>query len=139
MKRKGPARDIKKELFWRGILRQHGLSGLNIREFCRKKGLREPLFYAWRREVKRRGRIRTGKISRPISAGSVRLAPSKSAKRNTNGAAFVPVRFSAGIAPSLGLTAVECLLPSGVMLRLPSSMEPAAIAAIVRAWEQGRC
>ena len=38
MNRKGPPRDLKKELFWRGILRQHRESGLNIRDFCRKKG-----------------------------------------------------------------------------------------------------
>jgi hypothetical protein len=30
-------------------------------------------------------------------------------------------------------------LPSGVVLRLPSSMEPASVAALVIAWEQRRC
>jgi hypothetical protein len=33
MSLRGPARDLKKELFWRGILSQHRQSGLAIRLF----------------------------------------------------------------------------------------------------------
>jgi hypothetical protein len=158
MPRKGPARDIKKELYWRGIFRQHRESGLNIREFCRKKGLTEPLFYAWRREVKRRGRLMIGKTSgstchadqcsatasngerrRLTSAKSVRFSPSKPAGSKINGAAFVPIKLSGGIAVSSGFEGVECVLPGGIILRCPADMAPAAIAALVHAWEQGQC
>jgi hypothetical protein len=33
---------------------------------------------------------------------------------------------------------IELALSNGVVLRLPSSIEPATVAAIVNAWEQGR-
>jgi transposase-like protein len=79
MKRKGPARDLKKELYWRGILRQHRQSGLTIRDFCRKQGLTESLFYAWRREVKHR---RPAKGGRGRDCGRVRRdQPSVGARR----------------------------------------------------------
>jgi len=138
MKRKGPARDLKKELYWRGILRQHRQSGLTIRDFCRKKGLTESLFYAWRREVKHRRPAnggRTGKGLRPSSTRPtfgrcpVRPGPSQPVKPRTNGASFVPVKLSNGLAVSSCLDAVECHLPSGAVLRCPPSMGPAAVPA----------
>lgn len=144
MPRKGPARNIQKELFWRGILRQHRQSGLNIRDFCRKKGLTEPSFYGWRREIKRRdqpsvgARWRIGRASRSPSTKSVRSSPLKTVKPKSHGAAFVPIRLS-DVARSPSSEAVECHLPSGTVLRCPLVMEPAAVAALVRAWEQGRC
>jgi hypothetical protein len=150
MKRKGPARDLKKELYWRGILRQQRRSGLTIRGFCRKQGLAEPLFYAWRRELKRRdrpsagARLRIGRASRPTLARPTfgrrpaRSSPSKTVKPRSHGAAFIPIQLS-DVAVSPSSEGVECHLPSGTVLRCPPSMEPAAVAALVRAWEQGRC
>jgi transposase-like protein len=142
MKRKGPRRDINKELFWRGILREHRQSAENIRDFCRKKGLTEPSFYAWRREIKRRGSAKGGRIakaSRPNPARMVRLSASKPVKRRTIAAAFLPVRISNGITVPPSTASVECHLPSGAVLRLPAAMEAVNIAAIVHAWEQGPC
>lgn len=40
-----------KEAFWRMVLDEHRGSGLNIRQFCRREGLRETSFYFWRREI----------------------------------------------------------------------------------------
>lgn len=137
MQRKGPSRDLKKERNWREIFGEHRRSGLTIRDFCRKKGLTEPLFYAWRREIKRRGRLRTARAVRPGSAKAVRPGFSKTAKPKGDGAAFVSVKLS-NVAPA-SADAVECHLPSGAVLRMPPSMEPAAVAALVHAWEQGRC
>jgi transposase-like protein len=145
MRRKGPARDLKKELYWRKILREHRQSGFTIRDFCRQKGLAEPLFYAWRREVQRRdqpsvgARWRTGKASRPVSAQAVRPGSSKTAKPKGDGAAFVSVKLSDVALSPANADAVECHFPSGAVLRMPPGMEPAAVAALVRAWEQGRC
>jgi hypothetical protein len=145
MKCKGPARDLKKERFWRGILRQQRQGGLTIRDFCRQRGLTEPLFYAWRRELQRRDRssagfrLRVREAARPQSAPRVRPDSSKPVKPRSKGAAFVPVKLLAGSAPSLGWNGVECLLPGGAVLRFPPGMTPAAIAALVHAWEQGRC
>lgn len=51
---KGPARNTEREAKWRNILRAHAQSELSVREFCRDHNLREPQFYAWRREISRR-------------------------------------------------------------------------------------
>lgn len=142
MRRKGSGRDLKKELYWREIFRQHRQSGLNIRAFCRKNGLAEPLFYAWRREVGRRGPVkseRIGNMQQTASAKSARHSLSEPIKRKTNAAMFVPIKLSGGVAMSPSCEAVECVLPGGVILRCPVNMEPAKIASLVHAWEQRRC
>ena len=51
---KGKRRDRRREARWRRIIREHGRSGLTIREFCRRGKLTETAFYFWRRELQRR-------------------------------------------------------------------------------------
>jgi len=41
-------RDLKKEAFWRRVLRGPADTGLSIRAWCRKQGVRESAFYWWR-------------------------------------------------------------------------------------------
>ena len=122
MKGNSPQRGTEKERFWRDAIRQQRRSGRSIRDYCRDQGLSEPSFYAWRRELVRRGVRRAKRAPRPA------------AKRP----AFVSVTLAPGGASS-GSTAIECLLPNGVVLRLPVTMDPAAIAAVVTGWEQSRC
>jgi len=127
MKRKGPRRDAEKERFWREVIRRQRRSGQSVRGFCRDEALSEPLFYAWRRELKRRGGKRQVRHSQRPPASPPARRP-----------AFVAVRLAAGTGP-MAAGAIELALPGGGVLRLPSSMEPAAIAAIVNAWERERC
>lgn len=47
-------RDSGREHFWRQTLLQWRRSKLNVRDFCSEKGLSEPSFYSWRRELARR-------------------------------------------------------------------------------------
>ena len=47
-------RDASKEKFWRKTMADASGSGQSVREFCRKRELKENLFYAWRRELKTR-------------------------------------------------------------------------------------
>jgi len=46
------ARDAEKEKFWRGKMRAYEKSGLTVRKFCERDGLREVQFYYWRRALK---------------------------------------------------------------------------------------
>ena len=46
------ARDAEKEKFWRGKMGAYEKSGLTVREFCERDGLREVQFYYWRRAIK---------------------------------------------------------------------------------------
>lgn len=123
MKRKGPQQDMDKERFWRDVIRRQQRSGQSIRGFCRQEGLSEPSFYAWRHELKQRG-------------GSQRTGQPQ--RRPARRPAFVSVQLAAGTIPT-AVGPIECLLPSGVVLRLPPEMEPAAIASLLRSWERSPC
>jgi hypothetical protein len=78
----GKVRDKGKEAFWRRTVRRQGQSGLSVRAFCQKQGVRETAFYRWRRELVRR------EAARPVAA------------------AFVPVRRAGGPAASAAGEAV---------------------------------
>jgi transposase-like protein len=47
-------RDPERERFWREAVAGHRKSGLSVRAFCRQRGLSEPNFYAWRRQLEER-------------------------------------------------------------------------------------
>lgn len=47
-------RDPEKEKFWRERIREQGGAGKSVRQFCVEKGLKESLFYGWRRKLKLR-------------------------------------------------------------------------------------
>lgn len=120
MKRKGSRRNAEKERFWQEVIRRQRGSGQSVRAFCRDQALSEPSFYAWRRKLQRR---RDGQ--------RVRQSPRRTARRP----AFVSVQLDAGTmttAPGM----IECLLPSGAVLRWPIDIEPAFVAATVNAWER---
>jgi len=54
------ARDAEKEKFWRGKMAGYESSGLTVREFCAREGLREVQFYYWRRELKEASKEKAG-------------------------------------------------------------------------------
>jgi hypothetical protein len=43
--------DRGKRALWEALLRQFPSSGLSVRQFCRRRGVSEPSFYAWRRRL----------------------------------------------------------------------------------------
>ena len=47
-------RNLEKERFWRQLLEGHAGSGLSIRQYCTDRGVSQPSFFAWRRELARR-------------------------------------------------------------------------------------
>ena len=47
-------RDPKKESFWRELLLRQSSSGLSVRYFCGREGLKVTAFYFWRAEIRRR-------------------------------------------------------------------------------------
>ena len=57
--RKG-RRDPEKEKFWREAVRQQAASGEPVRKYCTENGLKENMFYGWRRELKLRDSERAG-------------------------------------------------------------------------------
>jgi hypothetical protein len=44
-------RDAAKERRWRDLVKRQAVSGLSVREFCRREQLAESAFYVWRRTI----------------------------------------------------------------------------------------
>lgn len=139
---KGPRRDAEKERFWRAAIRRQRRNGQSVRVFCREEDLSEPSFYAWRREIARRGRQRAEqrlrRSGKQAAFVAVELAPESEPVPQSVSAAGAGGHGSAA-APERWSLSIECVLPSGVVLRLPTTMEPAAIAAVLRCWERSPC
>ena len=52
-------RSSEKEAFWRRHVEQQEQRGLGVRAYCQREQLAENSFYAWRRELRRRGQAST--------------------------------------------------------------------------------
>ena len=98
-------RDPELERFWRKAIREHARSGRSVREFCLPLGVSAASFYAWRKEIAKR------------DGDVVESSPATT---------FVPVRVVSD-------PVVEIVLPSGVILRTPSVVDPLAVARLVAA------
>ncbi len=103
---KGQQRDPAREAKWREVLARRDKSGLSVRVFCRREGLPESAFYAWRRTIRQRD------AQRP---------------------AFVPVQVQTEAARDDGEIVVE--LRGGRVLHLPITMPPVQLAALIHAIE----
>jgi hypothetical protein len=103
-------RQPSREQYWRDAITAWEQSGLPVRRFCADRGLSEPSFYAWRRTFRDR-------------------SPQPTDRR---GPKFVPLRV---IPDSI----LEVVLPAGVVLRVPTGADPAAVAKLVAALGDQAC
>jgi transposase-like protein len=99
---KSKAQDLDKEAVWRRAIRERADSGLSVRSWCHKHGLKESAFYWWRRELARRDTDR-----RPL----VRRETEKQAT------SFVPVHVTEGAARAAG-PQLEIVLTDGRCVRV---------------------
>ncbi|HEX4561407.1 MAG TPA: hypothetical protein VH113_06195, partial [Gemmatimonadales bacterium] len=109
-KRGGKRRDPAREKFWRRTIRQQQRSGLSVRDFCRRQGLRDWTFRWWRQELASRDHER----STAPSAEPTEPAPS-----------FLPVRVVdlEAVAPRT-TPPIEIVLPAGPIVRVPFGFDP---------------
>ncbi len=105
-------RDLGLERQWRERMAGWRASGLSVREFCQRRGLTEPTFHYWRRELRMRD-----------SAAST--AAMSSVKKSRP--AVVPLT----VLPTATL-AVEVRCPSGHVVLLPSC-DVASLASLFAA------
>lgn len=105
-------RDPSREEFWRETVAAWQRSGQTIRRFCAARRLSEASLYAWRRELARRDGDR-----RP---GIRKLSP---ARPKSAAATFVPLQV-------LSQALIEVVLPTGLIVRLPSGADAAAMTTV---------
>jgi len=94
---KGPRRNQELEASWRQQIANHAKSGLSVRQFCQRHDLKEPAFYAWRRELARRDGERQSSAGKP---------------RQTS-ASFLPVTLTPDVPAPL-----EIILPNKVHVKV---------------------
>jgi transposase-like protein len=104
---KGAKRSDEARERWAGIVDEWRRSGLGVRAFCRKRGVGEHSFYAWRR------RLRAERSPKPAAAKK---------------AGFLPVRVVSRGAPSGG---IEIEFPSGHVIRAGAEVEAETLARAV--------
>ena len=95
-------RDLGLERQWRERMAGWRASGLSVREFCQRRGLTEPTFHYWRRELRMRD-------------AAASTAAMKSSSGNKSRPVFVPLTVL-----STATLAVEVRCPSGHVVLLPS-------------------
>jgi hypothetical protein len=106
-----PKRNPQLERRWRDLLDQWQRSNQTIRMFCDEHHISEASFYSWRGELARRDREQVEAKSQPT---------------------FVPVQVLAN-------SPIEVVLPSGVVLRVPTGADPTLVAQLVAALGTKRC
>ncbi len=94
---------------WRELITEFTRSGETIAAFCRRRDLKAPTFYQWRRRLS--------------TQGALPRAP----------APFLPIEVRPPVPAGSG---VEVLLRNGRRLRLERGFDPAVLAAALAALEE---
>src|SRR5262249_52599474 len=127
--RGGRRRDPIREKFWRRTIRQQQRSGLTVRAFCLREGLKDGAFRWWRQALARRDREASAATSADRDGEPTEAAP-----------AFLPVRVvdlkvaSPRVAPP-----IEIVLPTGPTVRVPSGSDPRTLGQVLALLEGRPC
>lgn len=127
--RGGKRRDPARERFWRRTIRRQQKSGLGVRDFCRREGLKDWTFRWWRQELARRD-LQAASTPRVDRAGT----PTDTAP------AFLPVRVvDLESVASQPLAPIEIVLSAGLAVRVPDGFDPQTLQAVLTLLEGRRC
>jgi transposase len=128
-KRGGKRRDPARERFWRRTIRRQQQSGLTIRAFCAREGLKDWTLRWWRQELARRDRQPATDSWRDVDGQPAAAAP-----------VFLPVRVvDQEAVPPQPSPPIEILLSTGPTLRVPDGFDPITLRAILTILEGPRC
>jgi hypothetical protein len=128
-KRGGKRRDPAREKFRRRTIRDQERSGLAIRAFCLREGLKDWTFRWWRQELARRDRSTPSDPRREEEGQPTQAAP-----------IFLPVRVvdTQSLSPQPP-PAIEIVLPAGPTVRVPRGFDPQTLGDVLAVLEGRRC
>ena len=128
-RRGGRQRDPLREKFWRRTIRQQQRSGLTIRAFCLREGLKEGAFRWWRQALARRDR--EASATTQVDRDGEPTAPAS---------AFLPVRLVEleAVSPRPA-PPIEIVLPTGTTVRVHSGFNPSALDQVLAVLEGRPC
>jgi hypothetical protein len=127
--RGGRQRDPLREKFWRRTIRQQQRSGVTVRAFCLREGLKDGAFRWWRQALARRDREARASGRAERDGEPTEVAP-----------AFLPVRLvdleaaSPSVAPP-----IEIVLLTGPTVRVPAGFDPRTLAQVLAVLEGCPC
>ncbi len=124
-------RDPAREKLWRATIRHHQESGLSVRAFCEREGLKDGNFLRWRRELDRRDREKTSEHPKSATKESTepRISP-----------VFLPVQVvAADRLPSRLAPPIEIVLDGGPTVRVPTGFDPRTLGDILAVLGGRRC
>jgi hypothetical protein len=123
--RGGRQRDPIREKFWRRTIRQQQRSGLTVRAFCLREGLKEGAFRWWRLALARRDRDASAATSADRDNEPTEAPP-----------AFLPVRLvDLEAASPRPLPPIEIVLPTGPTVRVPPGFDPRTLGQVLTVLE----
>jgi len=99
---------------WRALVTEFTRGEETVAAFCRRRGLKTPTFYEWRR----------------------RLSSIDAAAR---GPAFLPVEVTPPATATTPSSGVELVLAGGRRLRIERGFDPAVLVAVVAALDGAAC
>jgi transposase len=128
-KRGGKRRDPAREKFWRRTIRRQQHSGLSVRDFCGREGLKDWTFRWWRQELARRDRQTAAALRSEQEGG-----PTESAR------VFLPVRVVdlEAVSPRPA-PPIEIVLTTGPIVRVPSGFDPSTLGQVLAVLEGRPC
>ncbi len=112
-------RDAEKARYWQRTIGEAVRSGMSIREFCRRRRLKESQFYWWQRKLKA-GREERGLRQRNLGG---------------NRASFALVSDEAGATDA----GIELVLGDGHRLRIRQGVKEETLRAVLAALEPSPC
>ena len=125
-------RDVEKERFWRQVVKGHAGSGLSVRQYCADRGVSEPSFFAWRRELTERDAA----ANKPARSTPRRAVVRAMSQRPA------PPRFAQlQIAPSEPANGalIEIVLSTGIRIRVPRGACQNTLSNVLDALERRLC
>lgn len=117
-------RNLERERYWRGVIREQGASGLGISAFCREHEVPLSSFFQWRRKLK----------DRPPQDEQ---APRRSKAPEDSIAKFVPLQLHAP--PTATRAGCEVVLPDGCRVIVPRQCDATWLSEILGALQERAC
>ena len=128
-RRGGRQRDPIREKFWRRTIRQQQRSGLTVRAFCLREGLKEGAFRWWRQALARRDREVAATTQADREGEPIEAVPT-----------FLPVRLvDLQAIPARPSPPIEVVLPTGPIVRVPSGFDPRTLDQVLAVLEGRPC
>lgn len=124
-------RNGEKERFWREVVDGHAGSGLPVRQYCTDRGVSEPSFFAWRRELARRDSAANKQAKSSPKRAKPKLKPQPAPQR------FAQLQ----IAPSALASGacIEIVLAAGTRVLVPPGVCRATLHDVLTALERPSC